>query len=230
MIRTILIFKIFILYIAITFSAGCDSVNEDKYQNKESKKENIKLKNKKRNLDKNIYEINRLSGINEEQKTKIKKLTKFIKDNEENFRAIGLRELFSTEVEKKVKIKLYYFNHNVANKLNNPCSSESISYIEKWIPLTENIIENTIRFRLLYQLSKKEIDKGFSGDFPITFLITNIELAASDSVLTLDFLDLEWFSSGGSCRVSILKSQLRKTALQFPQVNSVIFPKALFQP
>lgn len=232
MIKPIQILKIVVLFLTFILSVGCESTKEKNHQNQELNKENLSLEIKKLNkkLGKNTYEINRLSGIVDYQKLTIKKLISFIKENEESFREIGLIKIFNVEVDNKVNVKLFYFNENRAKKLGDPCSSESISYIEKSIPLTDNLIENTIRLRLLYRLSEEEIDNGFNGDFPITFQLTKIEFTASDSVITLDFFDLENFSCGGSCRAGILQSQIRKTALQFPQVKTVIFPNTLFQP
>jgi hypothetical protein len=61
------------------------------------------------------------------------------------------------------------------------------------------------------------------------FALVSSELAGGTLMLTFD--DPQNKTSGGSCRVSILRAQIEATAKQFPGVNEVRFvPAELFQP
>ena len=74
--------------------------------------------------------------------------------------------------------------------------------------------------------------KGASSpfEFPgreLQFLGARLE----GGVLYLKFSDPSGFTSGGSCRVNLLRAQIEKTALQFEMVESVVFePESIFQP
>jgi spore germination protein GerM len=67
-------------------------------------------------------------------------------------------------------------------------------------------------------------------EFPLTG-VTLTSASLSNGILTLTFNDPQNRTSGGSCRVSVLRAQIEATAKQFGGVNSVRFmPANLFQP
>jgi spore germination protein GerM len=64
---------------------------------------------------------------------------------------------------------------------------------------------------------------------PKEFRLLNASL--DDSVLTLEFNQVPGFTSGGSCMMSMIKSQISKTGNQFNTVDEVrILPIELFEP
>ena len=94
----------------------------------------------------------------------------------------------------------------------------------------EDLIRATLERLLEDELSADEIAEGISSDFPLAGVeLENAELV--DGLLTLTFLDPQNQTSGGACRVSILRAQLEATALQFDAVEQLrIRPADLFQP
>ncbi len=103
--------------------------------------------------------------------------------------------------------------------------------VDREIPDNENKIADTINLLLEGKLSTAEKSAGFQTEFPqpdFRLLSTNLD---ENGTLTLEFDDPENFTSGGSCRVTILANQIIKTARQFPEVKVVKFkPETLFQP
>ena len=79
-------------------------------------------------------------------------------------------------------------------------------------------------------MTRAERDLGFKTEFPgreLQFLGARLE----NGVLYLKFSDPSGFTSGGSCRIGLLKAQIEKTVMQFDTVKSVVYePETLFQP
>lgn len=129
-------------------------------------------------------------------------------------------------------ILLYYYNYETDKEIADyiPCSADAILPLPRTVPKTDTLIKDTINLLLKGQLTEEEIADGFQTEFPhLTFklLSTNLE----NGVLTLEFDDPDSFTIGGSCRVGILLVQIKKTALQFEEVQEVIIePDTLFQP
>ncbi len=128
----------------------------------------------------------------------------------------------------KIPVKLFYYNIESDEDL---CSKEAILPVEREIPDNENKITDTINLLLEGKLTTAEKSEGFQTEFPqpdFRLVSTNLD---EKGTLTLEFDDPENFTSGGSCRVTILANQIIKTARQFPEVKAVEFkPETLFQP
>lgn len=131
-------------------------------------------------------------------------------------------------------VRLYYYNEPADRQLsenNEPqCSEEAILPITRSITTSETPIEDTINLLLAGEITETESNNGFSTEFPNPqFSLVNSSL--NDGVLTLEFTEVPGFTSGGSCRVTLLAGQITKTASQFPEVREVkILPEEIFQP
>ncbi len=80
-------------------------------------------------------------------------------------------------------------------------------------------------------LTQEEIEKGITTEFPLEGLKLKSVNLKPEGLLFLEFEDPLNKTSGGSCRVKILWSQIEATAKQFPEVKKVQFlPEYLFQP
>lgn len=155
-------------------------------------------------------------------------LLSIIKTYNDTLKKILFNDILDEPIDDSIKVRLYFYNYRKAEELNSSCDSKAVIPIEKFIPYTSNFIENTIKLRLYYILSPSEIERGFEGEFPFSFQVLNMSL--SDSIFTLEIVDPEYFSSGGSCRSGILQYQLEKTILQFPKIKHVRFLGDVFQP
>lgn len=125
-------------------------------------------------------------------------------------------------------VRLYYYNAN--KDRNNTNSDDAIAAVERPLPATKTPIKYTLDLLLSGKLTRQEKDTGFSTEFPHKgFLIRELKL--ENKILTIYIADPDNFSCGGSYRVEILKNQITRTAMQFPQVKKVIIlPDTLFQP
>ena len=129
------------------------------------------------------------------------------------------------------EVKLYYYNQEADkdDQGNIQCSPEAVQSVERIIP-GQKPIEETIKLLLEGDIRQAEKEKGFSTEFPNSeFRLEGQEL--QDGTLTLTFTEAPGFTTGGSCRVTLLRAQVEKTALQFPEVDEVeIKPISIFQP
>lgn len=128
------------------------------------------------------------------------------------------------------KIKLFYYNEIEDRKIASYMPCVSVLPVEREIPLTNTPIQDTVNILIKGELTEAEKAQGFSTEFPNPdFKLLSLNL--KNEILTLKFSDTYGFTSGGACRVGLLRSQIEKTAKQFPEVKEVIFePEDLFQP
>lgn len=129
-------------------------------------------------------------------------------------------------------VKLYFYDQNADTGADGmvACSQESVTPVERTIPRTLTPIQDTLRLLLAGGLTAEERARGLSTEFPLP----GVSLAGaslSNGVLTLSFADPQNKTSGGACRVGILRAQIEKTAKQFPEVKEIrIRPEESFQP
>lgn len=124
-------------------------------------------------------------------------------------------------------VKLYYYNPKLDNA---QCSREGLVPVERVIPRTNTPLQDTIKLLMRGELSDKEKDAGLITEFPLS-QVTLLSASSDNGTLTLTFRDPKNRTSGGSCRVSIMWSEIEATAKQFPGVSAVRFaPSTLFQP
>ncbi len=128
-------------------------------------------------------------------------------------------------------INIYYYNPKQDTVAGNiMCSEKGLAAVERTLPSQKNIESEAIQLLLQGGPSGEEAAAGLTTDFPLA----GVALASSsleNGTLTLTFTDPNDKTSGGSCRVSVLRAAIEKTALQFPSVQRVeILPEELFQP
>jgi hypothetical protein len=127
-------------------------------------------------------------------------------------------------------VYMYYYNENKAEEIGDPCSPEAVIPVERRILASPRPIRDTIRLLIQREITDEEKEKGFSTEFPHPDF-NLLSTALKDRVLFLEFTEVPGFTSGGSCRVGLLKVQIEKTAKQFLTVGEVsIEPEYLFQP
>lgn len=126
------------------------------------------------------------------------------------------------------KVQLFYYNKTLDPKTD--CLSEAVVPVNREILITKTPIQDTIRLLIEGKLTTKEKADGFSTEFPhpeFKLLGANLK----DRTLTLDFPEVPSFTTGGSCRVGLLHTEIEKTAKQFPEVKGVRYTKdSIFQP
>lgn len=140
--------------------------------------------------------------------------------------------IFTKPDERRLPIRLYYFNPEKDTDTNGNilCSAQGLQYVERIIPHTQTPLTEAIKLLLRGDISGEEKAAGATSEFPM--LGVRLEKAAiQNGLATLTFSDEQNKTSGGSCRVAILRAQIEATAKQFPGVTEVrLEPAELFQP
>ena len=136
--------------------------------------------------------------------------------------------------EENIRVDLFYYDpsKDMDEEDNVLCNPDSLTPVTRYIPLTEDPIDDTLQLLLQGHLTLTEDEKltGLTTEFPLMGLVL-VDSTLEEGVLTITFDDPENKTSGGSCRVAILWAQIEMTALQFPEVEEVNFePEDLFQP
>jgi spore germination protein GerM len=130
-----------------------------------------------------------------------------------------------------IPILLYYYNPDLDQGPGGvQCSEKGLVAVERMIPRSKTQLRDTIHLLIEGRLSKEERDRGITTEFPLAeFSILSADIR--DNTAFIAFLDPLNQTTGGACRVSILRAQIEATAKQFPTVHSVrIEPDTLFQP
>lgn len=132
----------------------------------------------------------------------------------------------------EMTVNLYYYNiekdREIAEYL--PCSEDAVLPVERTIATTKSPMKDALNLLLEGEVLPEESENGFQTEFPSSEF--KLESAViEDGTANLKFSDPEGFTTGGSCRTSLLYQQIRKTALQFDSVDEVVIqPETLFQP
>jgi hypothetical protein len=150
----------------------------------------------------------------------------------ENAAEVRVPVRFGKTSEAQSTIVLYYYDEDKDKDAsgNVLCSAQGLAGVERHVPATITPIQDSIKLLLRGELSSAEKAQGISTEFPLSGLSLK-GASLSGGVLTLEFNDPQNKTSGGSCRVNILRAQIEATAKQFTGVNSVrIIPDQLFQP
>jgi hypothetical protein len=130
------------------------------------------------------------------------------------------------------RISLYYYDatRDTDDRGNILCSSRGLVMATRDIAVTQTPIQDAVRLLSQGALTADEKARGITTEYPLSGLsLTGASLR--DGVLTLAFNDPENRTTGGSCRVAILRSQIEATVRQFDGVREVRFiPDSLFQP
>jgi len=129
-------------------------------------------------------------------------------------------------------IKLFYYNESkdLDASGNIMCSDKGLESVERQIPLSITPVQDAIKLLLQGELTFMEQGRGIETEFPLSgFELVSASL--TNGSLTLTFADPQNRTSGGSCRVNILRAQVEATAKQFDEVKEVrLAPAELFQP
>jgi hypothetical protein len=136
------------------------------------------------------------------------------------------------EADKKKEVKLYYYDQSLDKDVsgNILCSSKGLAAVKRMIPATLTPIQDTIKLLIEGNLTDEERKQGITTEFPLAGLSLK-GASQNGSRLTLDLIDPNNKTSGGSCRAGILWFQIEATAMQFPGVVSVRpLDLTLFQP
>ncbi len=133
-------------------------------------------------------------------------------------------------------VTLYFYNENGDKDAsgNLLCSAKGLVSVVRAVPFSNTPIQDAVRELLKGPTSAEKAAAPNSATPESEFPLAGVSLAGaslSGSVLTLTFSDPQHKTSGGSCRVAVLKAQIEATAKQFGGVSSVRFlPVDAFQP
>jgi len=124
-------------------------------------------------------------------------------------------------------LKIYYHDSKIDPEVNN-CQANNF----KDITLAQSSTPLTDALKYLVDQIQQENQTDYRDRVNQFELVSAV---ISDGIATLTFTDPALFTSGGSCRIGILFSQIEKTALQFSAVKKVIIKEAnnnagFFQP
>lgn len=148
-------------------------------------------------------------------------------ENQEEYR-IPVR--FSTTER---SVSLYYYNPDRDRDAggNILCSSKGLVPVTRSIPVSQTPLQDTVRLLLRGELTAQERAAGITTEFPLSGVSLTGASLSSSGALTLSISDPQNKTSGGSCRVQVLRAQVESTVRQFGNVRSVTFsPETLFQP
>ncbi|MEX2010267.1 MAG: GerMN domain-containing protein [Parcubacteria group bacterium] len=139
----------------------------------------------------------------------------------------------AVKIENPRFITLHYYSElkDKDGSGNVMCSEEALVSVDREIPRTETPLEDTLRLFLKGELTGGEREQGISTEYPLSGLTLSSVNLSPRGVLTLDISDPERKTTGGACRVTLLRAQLEATAKQFDTVKSVRYTNPeLFQP
>lgn len=129
-------------------------------------------------------------------------------------------------------VQLYYYSaeQDTDDQGNVMCSAEGLASVERSISEIQTPLTRSVELLLAGDITAEEEAAGMTTEFPLDGF--SLESASIENgVATLEFADPQNSSSGGSCRVSILRAQIGATATQFDSVDSVqIIPEEILQP
>jgi len=129
-------------------------------------------------------------------------------------------------------INLYYYDpmKDLDDTDNVICSEAGLVAVSREVPISITPVQDAINLLIKGEILPEEKDRGITTEFPLDGLkLKGAKIV--DNILTLEFDDPYFKTSGGSCRSGILWLQIEKTAKQFTGIEDVQFqPEDLFQP
>lgn len=129
-------------------------------------------------------------------------------------------------------VRVYAYHAGVDLLLHGAmaCSPEAVMPLARWVPTHADPVEGALKLLLGQGLLPWEIEEGYASEYPLPGVRLSV-VFLKDGLLTMSLLDPEHRTSGGACRTGILRAQVEKTALQFPEVREVrILPPEVLQP
>lgn len=110
------------------------------------------------------------------------------------------------------------------------CSPDSLVAVERKIRGTDPI-HRTLELLLEGDVSREEQAAGLSTEFPLSGVSLGDTTLQEGGTLHITIVDEGSRTSGGACRVGLMRGMIEKTALQFPEVRAVVIaPDEVFQP
>jgi len=136
----------------------------------------------------------------------------------------------ATDTSREV-INLYYYDPALDQGPGGAqCSPAGLVAVERIVAPSRDMPREALSMLLEGKLTAQERARGLTPYFPLDG-VTLTDLSYTGGVLTAVFYDPEHQTSGGSCRVSIMRAEIEATAKQFTGVDSVrIEPPDIFQP
>lgn len=136
------------------------------------------------------------------------------------------------ETETTANVFFYKQSEDMDEEGNALCSPEAVLPVERRVTIEvfEDDPVQTILDVLLAGPMEDEREEGFSSEFPLDgFEVRDLEV--SGGIATITFSDPEKASVGGSCRVTLLRTQIEKTVRNLDGIEEVeILPETIFQP
>jgi spore germination protein GerM len=129
-------------------------------------------------------------------------------------------------------VNLFYYDPSLDqdSEGNILCTERGLVPVSREIA-SKTPIQATIELLLSGNLTAEERASGITTEYPLPGVSLSSVALTEEGVLRIALTDPEHRTGGGSCRVAVLWSQIRATALQFPEVKEVTFqPEDLFQP
>ena len=130
-------------------------------------------------------------------------------------------------------VSLYFYNPNLDKDAqgNVLCSTKGLVPVTRSIPVTQTPLQDSLRLLLAGNLTASERTSGITTEFPLSGVTLDSAAISSGGKATITVTDPLERTSGGACRVQVLKAQIEATARQFSNVTSVtILPTTAFQP
>ncbi len=147
----------------------------------------------------------------------------------QNARELRIPIVFGAQ---QVSTVVYHYNPNNDKDANGQirCSANGLVALKRFIPRTITPLRETINELLRGVLTAEDRQLGTTTEFPLAGVtLKSAEIQNGNAILT--FNDPQNQTSGGACRVTILRAQIEATAKQFAGINRVtILPAELFQP
>ncbi len=129
-----------------------------------------------------------------------------------------------------VAIELYYPNEVEAEDVGDECDPDSVVALNREVELYEATPHNAIALLVEGELTDGDREAGFYTDLPhegLHFVGSRFE----EGPLELEFTEVPGVTSGDECLVTILRTQIERTALSFDEVDEVVLlPEGIFQP
>lgn len=145
-------------------------------------------------------------------------------------------ETVAPTVVEKMTLKFYVFD---SKKDPDVMDCGAPTFVNRELPKSVTTLADSVNYLLTtFKLTDNEKAAGLRNEFENPDYLAKRDAfklksaTVNNLVASLTFEDPQAFSSGGSCRSSILLAQIVQTAKQFPTITSVkILPEnTLFQP
>ncbi len=138
---------------------------------------------------------------------------------------------FGATNQRSVQLYFYDDSKDLDAQGNVLCSSKGLVAVSRSIPSSATPIQDAVKALLGQGPTAAERTQGLESEFPLSGVTLQSANLTPAGTLTLAFADPQNRTSGGSCRVGILRAQIEATAKQFPEVKTVVLaPAAIFQP